>query len=182
MSSVTTPIKEDVSEAGESQSSGSGFGFEREVLSGSALAKRVEKSAIALVFDREALFAFLRYYRLALLELAQESSSSWPKFWTGKDLIDAASLSVGVEFFLRVPTRDDFVEIPTASTSRKEPVIKRKGIPVWVIVAYAQRRGMTPVQISRLWNGYITEQEASAALEYSKAHPESVEDKLSEGE
>lgn len=75
---------------------------------------------------------------------------------------------------------DDFIEIPTALGKRHEPLIRGKGVPVWVLVSYATKRRMTPEQISQMWNGYVTAQEVSSALAYWGTHPEMVEDKLNE--
>jgi uncharacterized protein (DUF433 family) len=74
------------------------------------------------------------------------------------------------------------VEIPAAVGKRHEPVIKEKGVPVWVIVAYATKHGMTPRQISQLWKEHITVDEVEAALVYWLEYPEAVEDKLSDEE
>lgn len=72
---------------------------------------------------------------------------------------------------------DDFVEIPTGPGTRIEPYVKGKGVPVWVLWAYATQHGMTPKEISKLWLGEITEQEVSAALLYAEEHPDLIDDK-----
>lgn len=74
----------------------------------------------------------------------------------------------------------DFVEIPTGAGKRNEPVVKGKGVPVWVLVSYVVKRRLTPWQISRLWNGYISPQEVLASLAYWQANPEAIEDKLAD--
>lgn len=71
-----------------------------------------------------------------------------------------------------------YVEIPTGPGRRHEPVIKGKGVPIWVLVAYVEKRDLTPDEVSQLWNGYITTDEVVAALLYKKEHPEAVEDRL----
>ncbi len=73
---------------------------------------------------------------------------------------------------------EEFIEIPMGLGKRQEPVIRGKGVPVWVLVSYAKGHNMTPEQISELWEGYITPEEVEAAIEYQKAYPERVDDKL----
>jgi len=68
-----------------------------------------------------------------------------------------------------------FIEIPTGIDKRHEPVIKGKGVPVWALVSYVITRQMTPKQISDLWEGFITEQEVEAAIDYWRAKPEAVQ-------
>jgi uncharacterized protein (DUF433 family) len=63
---------------------------------------------------------------------------------------------------------------------RKEPMIKGKGTPVWVLVGYYTKDNMTPEEISEYWNGEITPEEVRAAIAYWKKYPERVIDKLSE--
>ncbi|MBI4641676.1 MAG: hypothetical protein HY731_13345 [Candidatus Tectomicrobia bacterium] len=90
--------------------------------------------------------------------------------------------SPGLNTFPEAQPLDDIVEIPTDVGKRHEPVIKGKGVPVWVLVSYVMKRDLTPEQISHLWKGYITPQEVRAALIYWHAHPEAVVDKLSDTE
>ncbi|GEM_PF-5101081 len=59
-----------------------------------------------------------------------------------------------------------------------EPVIKDKWVPVWVLVSYNQKLNMSPKEISDMWKGLITEQEIEAAIEYWRANPDKVIDKL----
>ena len=73
---------------------------------------------------------------------------------------------------------DELVEIPTAIGKCHEPVIKGKGIPVWVLVSYAIHHSMTPQQISDMWDGYVTPRDVQAAITYAQTYPELVEDKL----
>jgi uncharacterized protein (DUF433 family) len=72
---------------------------------------------------------------------------------------------------------DDFVEIPTGLGMRHEPYVKGKGVPVWVLWAYATQHGMTPAEIRKLWPEQLTEEEVTAALLYAVAHPDLIEDK-----
>jgi uncharacterized protein (DUF433 family) len=72
---------------------------------------------------------------------------------------------------------DDFIEIPTGPGKRTEPYVRGKGVPVWVLWAYANQHGMSPKEISKLWPGRLTEEEVSAALLYAVAHPDLIEDK-----
>ena len=60
---------------------------------------------------------------------------------------------------------------------RNEPYVKGKGVPVWVLWAYAIQHGMTPKQISKLWPDQLTEEEVTAALLYAVAHPDLIKDK-----
>jgi len=75
---------------------------------------------------------------------------------------------------------NEYVEIPSGIGKRHEPVIRGKGVPVWVLVSYATKRNMTIEQISQIWDGYITAQEVQGALDYWRARPELVEDKLTD--
>jgi uncharacterized protein (DUF433 family) len=79
------------------------------------------------------------------------------------------------------PTQDwspeDFIEIPTGPGMSNEPFVKGKGVPVWILWAYASQHGMTPAQIRELWPEQLTEEEVRAALLYAVAHPDLVEDK-----
>jgi hypothetical protein len=61
---------------------------------------------------------------------------------------------------------DDYIEIINKPGYTSEPVIKGKGVPVLILVAYAVKHNMNSKQISRMWNGYIT------ALTYWQQHPE----------
>ncbi len=72
---------------------------------------------------------------------------------------------------------DKYVEIPRGPQKRQEPVIRDKGTPIWVLVAYHVQHGMTPEQISELWLGEITPDEVRAALRYGEAHPDQVPNK-----
>jgi len=74
----------------------------------------------------------------------------------------------------------DLIETPIEVGRRHEPIIKGKGVPVWVVVSYSTKHHMSPAQISQLWDGYITEEDITAALEYWRMHPEAIEDKLNE--
>ncbi|MBI4289755.1 MAG: DUF433 domain-containing protein [Chloroflexi bacterium] len=85
-----------------------------------------------------------------------------------------------ISLFPRQPLLDDVIEIPTAPGKRHEPVIKGKGIPVWVLVSYVTKRHMSAEEVSNLWNGYVTPAEVQAAVAFSRLHPEEVEDKLSD--
>ena len=103
--------------------------------------------------------------------------------WTIKDLQDLDT-KLRVAGFETVPS-DNFmlenIEVPTGPGKRHEPVIKGKGVPIWPLVAYVQKRGLTPEQVSQIWNGFITSDEVLAALKYQREHPNVVEDHL-EGE
>jgi len=69
-------------------------------------------------------------------------------------------------------------EFPFIEIGRNlEPVIKGKGTPVWALVSYATRGGMSPREISDLWDGFVTEEEVTNALAYWRAHPNMVDDK-----
>ncbi|MBI4202365.1 MAG: DUF433 domain-containing protein [Chloroflexi bacterium] len=70
------------------------------------------------------------------------------------------------------------IEIPGEIDSRGEPVVKGKGVPVWVLVAYSQKHGMTPGQICMLWEGWLTLAVVKAAFSYAEAFPDTVENKL----
>ena len=72
----------------------------------------------------------------------------------------------------------DIIEIPSGEDKRHEPIIKDKGVPVWILVAYNKRRDMSSQQISEMWDGFITPEEVQASLEFAQAHPELVIDKL----
>jgi len=72
------------------------------------------------------------------------------------------------------------VEILTGEGKRHDPVIRGKGVPIWVLVSYVQKRGLTPEQVSELWEGYITPDEVRAALMYQKKFPDKVRDPLIE--
>jgi len=81
----------------------------------------------------------------------------------------------------RIPRRIElsaYVEIPTDPGRRHEPIVKGKGVPIWSLIAYVEKRELTPDEVSKLWNGYITTDEVIAALLYKKEHPEAVEDRL----
>ena len=75
----------------------------------------------------------------------------------------------------------DLIETPIEVGRRHEPIIKGKGVPVWVVVSYSTKCHMTPAQINKLWDGYITEEDIKAALNYANLHPEAIEDKLNKG-
>lgn len=61
---------------------------------------------------------------------------------------------------------------PTADPhKRNEPVIKRTGTPVWVVVAYCQQACKGSVgMVARDYA--LTEEEVCAALAYYQQHPE----------
>lgn len=80
----------------------------------------------------------------------------------------------------RQPVDLDLVEIPADYHKRQEPMIRGKGTPVWVLVAYHTQHGMTPEQISRLWGGELTPDEVRSAIAYWRKYPERVVDKLRE--
>ena len=80
------------------------------------------------------------------------------------------------------PSFETYIEWINKPGYRSEPMVKGKGVPVWVLVSYATKHDMSSEKISRLWNGYVTDQEVQAALAYWQMYPEVVEDKLSEGE
>jgi len=73
-----------------------------------------------------------------------------------------------------------FVEVPDGPGKRHEPVIKGKGVPIWSLIAYVEKRGLTPIEVSQLWNGYITAEEVAAAVTYKRLNPDSVDDRLDE--
>jgi uncharacterized protein (DUF433 family) len=75
---------------------------------------------------------------------------------------------------------DEYVEIPDAAGMRHEPVIRGKGVPVWSIVAYVKRRGLSAEQVSREWAGYITPAEVRAAVLYEEKFPDRVADPFSD--
>lgn len=77
---------------------------------------------------------------------------------------------------------EDYIEIPGDLGRRHEPVIKGKGVSIWAILAYVNRRGLTPVQVSRLWGGYISPEEVRAAILYQREFPELVDDPFEDGE
>ena len=93
-------------------------------------------------------------------------------------------LSGTAEYHIGTSARDDVledvIEIPTGVDKRHEPLIRGKGVPVWILVSYATKRGMSAAEVSGLWKGYVTEEEVRAALAYWRAHPENVEDKLND--
>jgi uncharacterized protein (DUF433 family) len=74
----------------------------------------------------------------------------------------------------------DLVEIPEDYRKRQEPMIKGKGTPVWILVAYHTERHMSPEEISQRWGGYITSDEVRAAVAYWQKYPERVDLKLSD--
>jgi uncharacterized protein (DUF433 family) len=80
------------------------------------------------------------------------------------------------------PRFEEFIDIPMGIGQRHEPVIRGKGTPVWILVAYHNKHNMTPEQISQLWNGYVTAQEVEAAIAYAQAYPELIDDRFSDSE
>jgi hypothetical protein len=74
----------------------------------------------------------------------------------------------------------DLVEIPEGVWQRDEPIIKGKGTPVWVLVAFYIEGRKTPEEISQLWGGYVTPDEVQAAVAYWQKYPERVDLKLSD--
>ena len=66
--------------------------------------------------------------------------------------------------------------VSDAPGKRPEPVIKDKGVSVWAIIVYVNRRGMTPRQVSEEWGGYITPEEVRAAVQYQDQYPEMIFD------
>jgi uncharacterized protein (DUF433 family) len=77
---------------------------------------------------------------------------------------------------------DNYIEIPTGSGKRQEPIIKGKGVPIWSLVMYIRKGHYTPEQVSAFWDGYITAEEVRAAVLYQQQHPEMVEDRLGDDE
>lgn len=110
------------------------------------------------------------------------TSASFAVLISQGDLGSRANTASGIVIFPQFEPLSDLVEVPADVGKRHEPMIRGKGVPVWVLVSYAIKRRMTTQEISRLWNGYVTEQEVWAALAYWQSHPEDVEDKLSDAE
>ncbi len=181
MSKGTAPITEDLSEVTGLEA----LNFRgRTPLGpewGAALARRVQQFHIlagrdVIVFAHEPRPFLIPYW------LVEETSTNVTGLVAESELSAIVSTASGLVMFPQAQPSGGLVEIPTEIGKRQEPVIRGKGVPVWVLVAYATKRHMSPEQISRLWNGYVTQQEVGAALAYWRTHPEAVEDKLSDTE
>jgi hypothetical protein len=57
-------------------------------------------------------------------------------------------------------------------------MIKGKGTPVWVLVAFYIEGQQTPEEISQLWGGHVTPNEVRAPVAYWQKYPEKVDLKL----
>jgi uncharacterized protein (DUF433 family) len=73
---------------------------------------------------------------------------------------------------------DEFVGVPLGEWKKPEPLVKRKGTPVWILVRYINNSGMTPKQVAALYG--LTEREVNAACAYWQTFPWRVDDKLAE--
>lgn len=71
---------------------------------------------------------------------------------------------------------DEYIGVPTGEWKKREPLVKRKGTPVWIIMRYINNSGMTPKDVSKLFG--LTEREVQAACAYHQAFPWRVDDKL----
>jgi uncharacterized protein (DUF433 family) len=76
---------------------------------------------------------------------------------------------------------EDYIEIPEDLGRRHEPVIRGKGVSIWAVLAYVNRRGLTPEQVSEQWSGYVTPEEVRAAIFYQREFPELVDDPFEDG-
>ena len=79
----------------------------------------------------------------------------------------------------RSPTSDileKFIEIPGGPNQRHEPVFKGKGVSLWAVLTYVNKRGLTPEQVSDQWSGYITVDEVRAAIQYQLKFPDLIDD------
>lgn len=73
---------------------------------------------------------------------------------------------------------EPLIEIPAGAPSRREPVVRGKGVPVRTLVSIARKAGLTPKEISELSHSQVTELEVRAALRYADRHPGPVPVKL----
>lgn len=132
---------------------------------------------------RDILTRGAQQYRSYLVRRSVERTSTSPVQLTVENELDTIENSAsGLAVFTPISLLADFVDTPTEMGKRQEPVIRGKGVPVWVLVSYATKRHMGPEQISRLWNGHVTEQEVQAALAYWQEHPETVQDRLDDAD
>ncbi len=74
---------------------------------------------------------------------------------------------------------DEYVGTPTNVWSKQEPMVKRTGTPVWILIRYLNL-GMTPKELSEFWGYGLTEREVEAASAYWKAFPWRVDMKVVE--
>lgn len=73
---------------------------------------------------------------------------------------------------------DEFVGIPVGFWMQPEPIVKRIGTPVWIIMRYFQHAGLSQSEVAALYG--LTEREVQAACAYAQEFPWRIDDRFAD--